>query len=67
MDQLFRTEIVIEICSHGLIRAIGIVCVFVVLVQRPANSSELFPDCLNVMFFAQVLNHNTRAVIESMR
>ena len=40
------------------------VCLFVVKIYRPANSSELFPDCLKVMLYALDLHHGT--VIESM-
>ena len=34
------------------------VSLFVVVVKYPANSSELFPDCLEVMLFVQVLRHS---------
>ena len=34
-----------------------VVCLFVVVVQRPTNSSEFFQDCLNVMLITLVLRH----------
>ena len=40
---------------------------FVGVVSCPANSSELFPDCLKVMVFALVLRHRGSDRIYDMR